>query len=203
MVGFNEKAQQLGFQKFSDIPEHLVYEEWDGVPILYRDIHEYAPDTDNLNQLEMGSSVFQSLIIEYILGELYTQLDRKRYAIITNEAGLQLGYRNTLSNDIALVERSRIPNKRSVQYATVPPNVVIEVDVKADYEKDFRSFDEYMHQKTQKLLAFGVEKVIWVLSADEQEVRVSTSVGSATYNWKDSVMVLDSVTFCLAEMNLE
>lgn len=203
MVGFNEKAQQLGFQKFSDIPEHLVYEEWDGVPILYKDIHTYALDKHDLNQLEMGSSVLQSLIIEYILGELYTQIDRKRYAIITNEAGLQLGYRNTLSNDIALIERSRIPNKRSVRYATVPPNVVIEVDVKADYEKDFESFEEYIQQKTQKLLAFGVEKVIWVLLADAQEVRVSTTAGSTTYSWKERIMVLESVTFCLAEMNLD
>lgn len=61
MVGFNEKAQQLGFQKFSDIPEHLVYEEWDGVPILYKDVHLYAFNMHNLNQLEKGSSV----VIDY------------------------------------------------------------------------------------------------------------------------------------------
>lgn len=142
------------------------------------------------------------MIIEYILGELYTQVNRRQYAIITNEAGLQLGYRNTLSNDIALIERSRIFDKRSIKYAAVPPNVVIEVDVKADYEKEFESFEDYIDQKTQKLLAFGVEKVIWVLSAGEQEIRVSTTVGSTTYTWEDRVVVLESVTFCLAEMNL-
>ena len=202
MVGFSEKAHQLGFSRFSDIPEHLVYEEWDGVPILYKGIQAYALQNYNLNQLEMGSSIFQSLIIEFILGRLYDTINRKIYAIVTNEPGLYLGYRNNISNDIAIIERNRIQNKRSVKYANVPPKVAIEVDVRADYEQEFESFNDYINQKTQKLLDFGVEKVIWILSSELQEVRVSTLSQTSIYAWTDTIEILDSVTFCLNDMDL-
>jgi Uma2 family endonuclease len=203
MVGFSEKAHQLGFNRFSDIPEHLVYEEWDGVPILYKGIQEYALQNYNLNQLEMGSSIFQSLIIGYILKVLFrSNLDDKKYAIVTNEPGLHLGYRNNLSNDIAIIERNKIVNKRSIKYANVPPKVAIEVDVRADYEQEFESFNDYINQKTQKLLDFGVEKVIWILSSELQEVRVSTSSQTSTHSWTDTIEILDGVTFCLNDMDL-
>jgi Uma2 family endonuclease len=203
MVGFSEKAHQLGFNRFSDIPEHLVYEEWDGVPILYKGIHEYALQNYNLNQLEMGSSIFQSLIIGYILKILFrSNLDDKKYAIVTNEPGLHLGYRNNLSNDIAIIERNKIVNKRSIKYANVPPKVAIEVDVRADYEQEFESFNDYINQKTQKLLDFGVEKVIWILSSELQEVRVSTLSQTSTHPWTNTIEILDGVTFCLNDMDL-
>lgn len=202
MVGFSEKAHQLGFSRFSDIPEHLVYEEWDGVPILYKGIKEYALQNYNLDHLEMGSSIFQSLIVEFILGQLYGGINRKIYAIVTNELGLHLGYRNNLSNDIAIIERNRIQNKRSVKYATVPPKVAIEVDVRADYEQEFESFNDYINQKTQKLLDFGVEKVIWILSSELQEVRVSKPSQTSIHAWTETIEILDGVTFCLNDMDL-
>ena len=203
MVGFSEKAHQLGFNKFSDIPEHLVYEEWDGVPILYKGTKTYALQNYNLNHLEMGSSIFQSLIIGYVLKVLFrSNLDEKIYAIVTNEPGLHLGYRNNLSNDIAIIERNKIVNKRSIKYATVPPKIAIEVDVRADYEQEFESFNDYINQKTQKLLDFGVEKVIWILSSELQEVRVSTASQTIIHSWTDIIEILDGVTFCLNDMDL-
>jgi Uma2 family endonuclease len=203
MVGFSEKAHQLGFSRFSDIPEHLVYEEWDGVPILYKGTKMYALQNYNLNQLEMGSSIFQSLIIGYILKVLFrSNLDDKKYAIVTNEPGLHLGYRNNLSNDIAIIERNKIVNKRSIRYANVPPKVAIEVDVRADYEQEFESFNDYINQKTQKLLDFGVEKVIWILSSELQEVRVSSLSQTSIHAWTDTIEILDGVTFCLNDMDL-
>jgi Uma2 family endonuclease len=203
MVGFSEKAHQLGFSRFSDIPEHLVYEEWDGVPILYKGTKTYALQNYNLNQLEMGSSIFQSLIIGYILKVLFrSNLDDKKYAIVTNEPGLHLGYRNNLSNDIAIIERNKIVNKRSIRYANVPPKVAIEVDVRADYEQEFESFNDYINQKTQKLLDFGVEKVIWILSSELQEVRVSSLSQTSIHAWTDTIEILDGVTFCLNDMDL-
>ncbi len=203
MVGFSEKAHQLGFHKFSDIPEHLVYEEWDGVPILYKGVNEYAVQNYNLNHLEMGSSIFQSLIVEYILKIIFrSNFDEKKYAIATNEPGLHLGYRNNISNDIAIIERQLIQNKKSVKYVSVPPKVAIEVDVKADFESEFESFDDYINQKTKKLLDFGVEKVIWILSADLQAVRVFTKNQTTTHTWTETIEILEGVTFCLNDMDL-
>ena len=200
MVGFSEKAHQLGFSRFSDIPEHLVYEEWDGVPILYKGIKEYALQNYNLDHLEMGSSIFQSLIVEFILGQLYGGINRKIYAIVTNELGLHLGYRNNLSNDIAIIERNRIQNKRSVKYATVPPKVAIEVDVRADYEQEFESFNDYINQKTQKLLDFGVEKVFWVTTKTRKIFMATQNQNWVIMDWDSTIEVMENCNINLKEM---
>ena len=202
MVGFSETAHRLGFNRFSDIPEHLIYEEWDGVPILYKGATNYIQNENNFN--EMGCSIFQSLIVSFVLEILFkSSLDKKKYVIATNEPGVHLGYRNNLSNDIAIFVRDSIPNKRSTQYAKTPPKIAIEIDVKADFEIDFDSFEDYIHQKTQKLLDFGVEKVIWILSVEPQQVLVATQTGTQVYEWSANIEILEGVNFCMNDMDLD
>ena len=54
----------------------------------------------------------------------------------------------------------------------MPPKAQIEENIDAD-TKDFGSPDNYVFKKTEKLLNFGVEKVIWVMS-DTKKVIVAT-----------------------------
>ncbi len=77
---------------------------------------------------------------------------RSEYWIATNEAGLHLSHGNNLSADIAIFDRSILtPNHRDFQYITVPPKVVIEVDIRADLS-DFASPLDYYRKKSKKLL---------------------------------------------------
>ena len=62
--------------------------------------------------------------------------------------------------------------------------------------------NNYFYEKTQKLLDFGVEKVIWILSSELQEVRVSTPSQTSIHAWTDTIEILDGVTFCLNDMDL-
>ena len=159
---------------------------------------------NDLNEIEMGCSIFQTLIVSFVLEILFkSSLDKKKYVIATNEPGLHLGYRNNISNDIAIFVRDTIPNKRSTQYAKTPPKIAIEIDVKADYDIDFDSFEDYIHQKTQKLLDFGVEKVIWILSAEPQQVIVATQIDTHVYEWSANIEILDGVSFCMNDMDLD
>jgi hypothetical protein len=46
------------------------------------------------------------------------------------------------------------------------------------------------------------ELLIWILSSELQEVRVSTSSKTTIHVWTDTVEILDGVTFCLNDMDL-
>ncbi|MEO0041170.1 MAG: hypothetical protein RL329_618, partial [Bacteroidota bacterium] len=57
------------------------------------------------------------------------------------------------------------------------------------------SEESYMYKKTQKLLDFGVQKVIWITSASKK-VMVATSVDDwRIISWDKTIEILDQVTF--------
>ena len=87
---------------------------------------------------------------------------------MTNEQGLHLENKSNLSADIAIFETSKLPLKAvDKYYASVAPKIQIEVDIDADIE-DFEFPEAYINLKTDKFLAFGVEKVIWILSESKK-----------------------------------
>ncbi|MFB0907105.1 MAG: hypothetical protein QMB03_02270 [Spirosomataceae bacterium] len=81
--------------------------------------------------------------------------------IRTNEVGLHLSTKSNLSADIAIYGKPESTlDFPSLKYADSPPKTVIEVDIKMDIPNSFQSEDDYLKKKTEKLLEFGVEKVI-------------------------------------------
>ena len=64
---------------------------------------------------------------------------------------------------------------RARRHTDVPPKITIKIDVKAEYE-DLTELG-YIYKKTQKLLNFDVEKVIWII----------TSVGKVTVSTQEKI----------------
>jgi hypothetical protein len=58
---------------------------------------------------------------------------------------------------------------REANYVAIPPRAVIEIDTKAD-ESVFETESEYFRRKTQQLLDFGVELVVWFFTADQKMI---------------------------------
>lgn len=86
-----------------------------------------------------------------------------------------------------------------MKYANVPPRIVFEVDTKASL-KNFEAQNDYFYKKNQKLLDFGVEKVIWVVS-DVRKILVASQTGPwLIVNWHDNVDVFDGFYFNLIEL---
>ena len=84
------------------------------------------------------------------------------YQIFTNELGVihQEGSWRLL--DIAIYRKKDLQDVRlENKYLKVPPEVAIEIDTKADIEQ-FTSAMDYVFEKTDDLLNFGVKKVIWI-----------------------------------------
>jgi Uma2 family endonuclease len=116
---------------------------------------------------------------------------------LTNEAGLHLDHRSNLSNDIAIYEtRVLTPDKINRKYVDVPPKIAIEIDIDGDVEHLTEA--GYIYKKTQKMLTFGTEKVVWVLTA-AQVVIVATNEKIETFNWHKDIELMVGQSFNIGQ----
>ncbi len=97
-------------------------------------------------------------------------------------------------SDIAIYEKAQLKGvPLQDHYLAVPPKVVIEVDTKADLE-DVAVTMNYYHQKTDELLNAGVEKVIWVFTANEKIMEAGKDQHWITSSWNREISVLSTLT---------
>ncbi len=173
------------------IPDYLVWEVLDG-ELLYR--RGYKDVLRKLKTVEeiMGTSSYQSLISDYIVKLLHRQLNDEKYDVLASEIGAHLTNKNNLSIDIAiypLLSADKITRK----YTDYPAKIAIEVDI--DIDSSVMKDRVYVDKKTKKLLNFGVEKVIWILT-NTQTIIIATPQGKwLTVDWKENVEILDGITF--------
>lgn len=180
-----------------EIPEFLIYEKMDGKAIYYRDYQKVLNGEIDFEGI-MGVSSLQAFIIEYVVGELLTKLDRKQYRVFFNEIGIHLDHRNNISHDIAIFEKSVLPaNKISTNYADVPCKLAIEIDIKADLGNE-KHFD-YIQKKTQKTLDFGTEKVIWIFSNSQQITLAEKDKTWQTLNWNEDIVLIEDIQVNIAQ----
>ncbi len=185
-----------------NIPENLIYEMVKGKPIYYRGYKEYLNGKKQLEEL-MGSSYLQSLIITKLVFLLMSNLN-KEYIVLTNEIGLKFKDKGWRAADIAIVETEKLKGvKKTNKYLDVAPKIVIEIDTKAELEEVKDSFG-YFHKKTDQLLNFGVEKVIWIFTDSEKIMVSEKNQAWQILNWSNNVEVMDGLNINLASLiNLE
>ncbi len=180
------------------IPENLIYEMINGKPVYYKGFQDYLKGTKQLDEI-MGSSLLQSLIISRLVFLLQSQLKGK-YEILTNEIGVQLAKNTWRAADIAIIsidklKRINIENN----YLNFPPEVVIEVDTKADLNTIQNPFN-YYHEKTDELLQFGVPKVIWIFTVSKKIMVAEKNKTWETSDWKEEIEVIESIKVKIADL---
>lgn len=173
------------------IPEYLVWEVLDGQPLYRRGYKDVLRKLKTIEEI-MGTSSYQSLIGDYITKLLHRQLDDEKYDVLASEIGVHLTKKNNLSNDIAiypLLSADKITKK----YTDYPAKIVIEIDI--DIDSSVMKDIEYLNKKTQKLLDFGIEKVIWVLT-NIKKVMVATNANDwVMVDWTRDIEILDGISF--------
>ena len=181
-----------------NIPKSLIYEMVDGKPIYYKGYREFLLG-ENKSGEPMGSSLLQSMIITRLVILLYKQLEQDYY-ILTNELGLQFSKGNWRAADIAIYKKNQIePDKVTNKYTKIPPKIVIEIDTKAEIEEVKDTFT-YYNLKTDQLLEFGVEKVIWIFT-DSQKVMLATKDKNwELLSWDKQINVLEDLQINLEEI---
>mgnify|MGYP000527351307 CR=1 FL=1 len=182
-------------------PESLIYEIMDGQPIYYRGYKNVLNQTKTIEEI-MGCSTLRFAIINYLLRLLYSNIDDSDYLIANNEAGVHLDEKNNLSADIALFDWTVLtPQKVNKKYADVPPKYVIEVDISGEFDVQKSSFlpSDYVHIKMQKLLDFGVEKVIWIFSESQKITIAEPNKDWITKDWHQEIELFEGIKMNIGE----
>jgi Uma2 family endonuclease len=191
------KEASKGRQEKQPVPEFLVKEWLDGKPIYYKGYRDVLNKTKKLEDI-MGCNSLQSFVIDYLLYLLYLNIDRAKFFIATNEPGIHLSKGNNFSNDIAIYDLEVLtPGKISRKYADVPPVLAIEVGINEEVDRKETGFtiSDYVSLKVQKLLDFGVEKVIWIL-IDSQKVLVAKQGEDwLIKNWEQEIELFQGQAF--------
>ena len=174
------------------IPESLVYEYLDGKPIYRKGYKDVLNKKKKLEEI-MGTSGLQSVIISYLMEVLFSKIDKKQYWVLSNEIGTHIAHRENPASDIGIFEKSVLtPNRVTTKYVDVPAKVFIEVDIRA--AMDDLGETGYISLKTNKLLDFGAEKVIWILSETQQVIVAEKGAKNWLWmNWNESVELLDGI----------
>jgi Uma2 family endonuclease len=122
------------------------------------------------------------------------------YEVLTNELGIQFSKGNWRAADIAIFRTEQLQSITfHNKYVPIPPEVVIEVDTKADIEQFVTSMD-YYYSKTDALLAFGVKKVIWIYT-DARKILIAESQKDwITTNWEADIHLIDNVSLNLSKL---
>lgn len=185
------------------VPASLIKEVLDGQPIYYKGYRSVMYGHKNLEEI-MGASSLQGLVILYIQRLLNKNLDEIMYLPMTGEIGLHLSNRNNLSGDIMLYHIGQI-EKFTKRYFDIPPLLQVEVDVEIDTENISQNL--YVTRKTQRLLEFGVKKVIWVFTATQNVWVAEPEQDWRIINWNKDIELFEGISMnlgdYLAKMNVE
>ncbi len=184
-------SEKISLSPVKLVPESLIYEMDEGQPIYYRGYKDVLNKTKTLEQI-MGTSILQSLLIELIKDSIKLQLG-KDYTVLSSELGIQFSKKSWRNTDIAVfLKKDLIAAKNEDKYAAIPPEIVIEVDTKADLEEMPDPLD-YFYTKTDQLLLFGVKQVLWVFTKTEKFMLAVPGKRWETGNWSEEVVLLNGV----------
>ena len=161
-------ASKTKRKKITILPAYVVYEEIDGKALPYKGFKEVLSKEKKIEEI-MGSSALQAYIVHLLNGFLFNSLDRKKYFILTNESGVNLSKGNNLANDVAIFLRDESNSFLKKEYMKSAPILAIEVDTKIEFDEEtYEEPKDYFVNKSNKLLEFGTEKVIWILTESKK-----------------------------------
>lgn len=184
--------------KIRKIPAHLVYEELDGQALPYRGYLDVLSGKKKLEEI-MGSSSLQAVLVSIINWFVNNNINRKKYLIASNESGLHISSGSNLANDIAIFEKGKIT--LTDKYFDVAPKIVIEVDIKVALEETGLTSDfEYVLSKSQKMLDFGVEKVIWITTQTKKIFVITANAPWYLVNYEENIHLMEDCTLNLAQL---
>lgn len=182
----------------ADLPKYLIYEMDDGHPIYYQGYQEVLEKTKTIDQI-MGSSVLQALLIELIKDYL-KPLFGSTYTILANEIGIQFSAGSWRNADIAVFNKQKLL-QAGIQdkYASIAPKLVIEIDTKAALQ-DLPHPEQYYHHKTDQLLDFGVEQVLWIFTSTEKFMLAEKGKRWETGNWEEDILLDGSINLNVKQL---
>jgi len=184
-----QATAQKPSKKRKTIPSYLVRDVIGGEPYYYKGWQAVVNGTKTFDDI-MGCSSLQAVIIGYLTQFYYTKINNPALWFFTGESGNNLRKKVNMSFDVAVYDKKDLPvSKISPKYANVPPKMVIEIDLKVDPEE--KTELEVIQEKTQELLDYGVEKVMWVLTTTRQVLIATPGKDWIFRNWDKEVEFME------------
>lgn len=192
-------VKEIGRNK-KEIPKELIYEIDEGAPIYYRGYRDVLLGKLKTEDI-MGSSKKQSFLIMQIVASLLRFDIERFYHLFSSELGVNFKKSNRAA-DIALISKERMSFDEIWQnhYSSKMPDIIIEVDTKADLT-DMPDPTNYFFKKTQQLLNNGASKVIWIFT--ETETVMVAEQGKKRWEilpWTENVDVSHGFSFNILEI---
>ncbi len=182
-----------------EVLKSLIYEVLDGQPLFYQGYQQVLSGQKKPEDI-MGTSGLQSLIISCVVEYLMGELPRKDYKVLFNELGLHIGKNNNFCLDIAAYTRQALQKVQvDEKYIRLAPQLVVEIDTKADLSSFQNPFD-YFPTKTRKLLNYGVEEVIWIFSRSKIVWVARQDEDWRMSDWHKEIMILKKYPFTMGAL---
>ncbi|MCK6693312.1 MAG: hypothetical protein L6Q97_14595 [Thermoanaerobaculia bacterium] len=103
-------------KKETRIPDYLVKEVIDGIPVYYKGYRDVLNKTKTPEEI-MADGLLQAMLKMWLSNLLYNQLNASRYWVFTGEVGNYVSHNNNMAHDIAVFE------KTCCLLAKLPPNM--------------------------------------------------------------------------------
>ena len=180
------------------IPSYLIYEVLDGKPIYFRGYQDVLNHKKTKEDI-MATGRLQTLIISTLQEHLWANHNQEGLKYMSNEVGIHISTNINLSCDLVAFDKTILAaTADDIHYYTIPPKFVIEVDTNGDFSDEI--FEDYLFKKSQRLLAFGVEQVIWILTASKT-VTVGTPDGIfITHGWERPIEIFKGNPIVLEDL---
>jgi Uma2 family endonuclease len=177
------------------IPRELIYEMRYGKPIYYRNYDRVLSGEKTLEEV-VGSSKLQAILVVLLTTFLVQELRKRfegKYIVTSNELGFLFAPRSWRNLDIGIFEKEKLIKEGiDDKYVKIPPEVVIEIDTKADLRK-FETPHNYFYQKVDDLLNAGVKKVVWIFTTDRKILVADKDKDWVIQPWNKSFHVLENI----------
>lgn len=177
------------------IPDTLIYEMVDGQPVYYRGYREVLAGKKTVEEI-MSDGNIQAWLKVQIASLIINQIS-KAYLVTGGEHGLQFRKNSWRAADIAIFKPENFEFVNT--YSQKAPEIVIEIDTKADLASFGESIN-YYDEKNNQLFAFGVKKVIWILT-DSRKVKVLTPTKRPqTFEWDADIPLIEKVVLNIQQL---
>ncbi len=182
------------------IPAYLVRETIDGIDFYYPGFRQVLNKQKKLDEI-MGDSGLQFFLKDYLVELLKEGLDKKLYRVAGGELGFHASVRNNMGLDVVIFDRALLtPDKITPRYVTVPPKVVIEIDVNVELpERNSDLFQEYVLRKLDSLFNHGVEKVIWFFTKSKKVCIALPGQAWQIDDWNQHLTLFEGVKVNIAD----
>jgi hypothetical protein len=187
---------ELTKREAKKIPDILIREILRGEPLYYQGYKDVLKGIKQPEEI-MGCSSLQSILVALLNGILFGKINRKKYWLGGNEAGLHLGHKNNLSTDLGIFLKEKVV--LNTNFFEVAPEVSIEVDVKIDVTTLGEKL-EYIFGKSEEMIAFGSQKIIWILTKPKKIFVIAKDETTKVYDWNKEIEVIDGIIINLKEL---